>query len=183
MGYARSFLRIRNFLRIAVGLLDDDIQLILKQQYNIKFVTYELASRIYTNKEISEAVYTMGDHEGTLKIEYDDTSMKKKLFLTRFVSTFGTLRFDGESFFNTLRGFTPYWVYKSTNAIHGDSSVVYTSDKILKLNTIDKIHIKCNVIDGSVLKRVRQPVLFISILNESAGYKILYGPETIHYKK
>ena len=31
------------------------------------------------SKIISEAVYTMGDPEGTLQTEYDDISMKKKL--------------------------------------------------------------------------------------------------------
>ena len=33
----------------------------------------------FTRKDISEAVFTMGDHEGTLKIEYDDITMKIKL--------------------------------------------------------------------------------------------------------
>ena len=50
----------------------------------------------------------MGDHEGTLQIEYDDDTMKTKLVLTRFGSTFGTLRFDERSFFDTLLCFTPY---------------------------------------------------------------------------
>ena len=30
----------------------------------------------------------MGDHEGTLQIEYDDISMKTNLILTRFGGTF-----------------------------------------------------------------------------------------------
>ena len=52
----------------------------------------------------------MGDHEGTLKIEYDDISMKRILISTRFAGTFGTLRFDIRSFFNTLSGFTAFWI-------------------------------------------------------------------------
>ena len=35
---------------------------------------------IYPIKEISEAVYTMGDHEDTLNIEYDCIKMKTKFF-------------------------------------------------------------------------------------------------------
>ena len=40
-------------------------------------------------------------------------------------------------------GFSPYWGFKPTNAIHADSPGGYTSDEILNLSTIDKIHLKC----------------------------------------
>ena len=40
----------------------------------------------------------MGDHEATLQIEYDDISMKTKVILTPFGSTFGKLRFDENIF-------------------------------------------------------------------------------------
>ena len=43
MGYARSpFRDFENYLRVVVGLHENDIQLILKQ-YNSNFVTYELS--------------------------------------------------------------------------------------------------------------------------------------------
>ena len=93
------------------------------------FISYELSPGIYTVKDISEAVYKMEDHEGTLRIEYDDISMKTKLILTRFVETFETLRLNEKSFFNTLIGFTPYWDYKPTNANHADASGKSTSEK------------------------------------------------------
>ena len=94
MGYARSpFRDFESYLRIVVGLDEDDIQLILKQ-YNSNFVTYEKLPGIYSVKDISEVVYTMGDHEGTLKIEYNDIHMKTKPILKRFGGTFGTLRLD-----------------------------------------------------------------------------------------
>ena len=51
---------------------------------------------------MTETVYTMVDHEGTLKIEYDDITIKTKLFLTRSGSKFGTLGIDEESFFQIL---------------------------------------------------------------------------------
>jgi len=125
----------------------------------------------------------MGDHEGTLKIEYGDISMKTKFILTRCGATFGTLRFDERSFFNTLLGFTPYWFYKPTNASYSDSPGVYTSDKILNLNTIDKLHLKCDVIDGSVVNGIREPILFSFILDKPSGYKVFCEHETTHHKK
>ena len=101
MGYARSPFRVfESYLRIVVGLDEDDIQLILKQN-NEKVNNYQLSPGIYTIEDISKAVCTMDDHEGTLPIEYDDLNKKTKLNLTRFGSTFGTLRFDEKSFLNT----------------------------------------------------------------------------------
>ena len=77
--------------------------------------------------------------------------MKTKRFSTGFDETFGTLYFDEKSFFNTLSEFTPYWQYNPTNAFHADFPGVSTSDKILNLSTIDRINLKCYVIDGSVV--------------------------------
>ena len=95
----------------------------------------------------------------------------------------GTLRFDERSFFHTLLGFTPYWDYKPTNSNHDAIPGVYTSDKILNLNTINKIHLKCDCIDGSIQDGVRQPILFSFVLDKPSGYKVFCEPETIHYKK
>ena len=85
-------------------------------------------------------------------------------------------------FLYTFLSFTPYWDYKPTNAIHADSSGVYTNNKNLNLNTIIKIHLKCHVIDGSVQDVVRQPILFSFVLNKPPEYKVFCEPETFHYK-
>ena len=184
LGYARSpFRDFESYLRIAVGLEEDNIRLISKQ-YNEKFITYELDPGNYTIEDLQKAAYPLGDHEGTLQIEYDDLNKKVKLILTRFGSTFGTLKFDGKSFFHTLLGFDPYWDYKPTNPIHADSPGVYTNDKvILNLNTIDEIHLKCNCIHGSIQDGVRQPILFSFVLDKPSGYKVFCEPETNLYKK
>ena len=90
------FLEILSYLRIGVGLNEDFMELILKQ-YTSTFVIYEILPGIYTIEENSEAVYTMGDHDGTLQIQYDDISMKTKLVLTCFGGTIRTLRFNLKS--------------------------------------------------------------------------------------
>ena len=108
MGYARSpFGDFESYLRIVVGLEENNIRLVLKQ-YNENFITYELDPGNYTIEDIQKTVHPLGDHEGTLQIEYDDTNKKVKIILTRFGETFGTLRFDEQSFFHTILGFTPY---------------------------------------------------------------------------
>ena len=182
MGYAQSpFRDFESYLRIVVGLDERDIQLILKQ-YNSIFLTYERDPGIYRIEDLQKAIYFHGGHEGTLQIEYDDISMKTKFFLTRFGGTFGKLRFDEKSFFDTLLGFTPFWNYKPTNAIHADSSRVYTSDKNLELSSRSKIHSKCDVFDGSIQNGLRHPILFSFVLDEKPGFKVFCEPETIHYK-
>ena len=87
-------------------------------------------------------------------------------------------------FFHTLLGFSPYWDYKPNNSNHILIPGVYPSDKIiLNLNTIDKIHLKCDCIDGSIQNGVRQSILFTFVLDKPSGYKIFSSPQTIHYKK
>ena len=176
--FGSPFRDFESYLRLVVGLDEDDIQLILKQ-YNSNFVTYEITPGIYTFKDISEAIYKIAGERGSLKIEYDDISMKTKLTFDYFSS----LRFNKNSFFHTLLGFTPYWDYKPINGVNSDSPGIYISDKILNLNTINKIHLKCDCIDGSVVNGKREPILYSFVIDKKLGFKIFSEPETIHYKK
>ena len=62
MGYARSpFRDFECYLRIVVGLEEDNFQLILKQ-HNEKFVTYELEPGNYMIEDIQKSFYPLGDH-------------------------------------------------------------------------------------------------------------------------
>ena len=85
------------------------------------------------------------------------------------------MRFDKKSFFHTLLGHDPYFDYKVPG--------VYSSNKFLNLNTTNKIHLKCDCIDGSVQNGLRQPILYSFVLEKPSGFKIFCEPETIHYKK
>ena len=188
LGYSRSLFRdLESYLRIVIGLDEEDIQLILKQ-YNSHFVTYELTPGIYTIRDISDTFHTFSGHSEKIEIEYDDTTMKTKI-ISKYKGgqrnfSLETLRFDEKSFFRTLLGFEPYWDYKPTNSNHVGIPGVYTSDKIiLNLNTIDKIRLKCDCIDGSIQNGVRQPILFSFVSDKPSGYKVFCEPEAIHYKK
>ena len=179
LGYASPLFRdFDSYLRIVVGLDEEDIQLILKE-YNSHFITYKLTPGIYSIQDISDTLHTFSEHTDTIQIEYDVISMKTKIILEyiggRKMFALGMLRFDERSFLHTLLGFTPYWDYKPPD--------LYTSDKILNLNTINKIHLKCDCIDGSIQDGIRQPKLYSFVLDKKPGFKIFYEPETIHYKK
>ena len=84
------------------------------------------------------------------------------------------IRFDQRLFFSTVLGFTPGWAYKHYNK--------YFSQKFVNLSSTNKVHLKCDIIDGSIQDGVRQPILFSFVLEKPAGYKVFCEPETKHYK-
>ena len=80
-----------------------------------------------------------------------------------------------KSFFNTILGFTSGWDYKHYSE--------YTSQKIVNLSITNKIHLKGDVIDGSVVNGLRQPIIHSFVLDKLPGYKVFSEPETIVFKK
>ena len=84
--------------------------------------------------------------------------MKTKLVVR---SSIIAIRFDEKSVFSTILGFNPNWDYKHY--------IEYFSRIIMNFSTINKIHLKCDVIDGSVVNGLRQPILFSFILDKPAG--------------
>ena len=170
------FQDFESFLRTQIDLVEDDIKLVL-DEHNSSFITCELDPGIYTFKDISEAIFNIlqSDCPGdcnVIVIEYDDINMKTKLVVQSGIIA---IRFDEKSFFSTILGFTPCWDYKHYNE--------YISQKIVNLSNTNKIHLKCDVIDGSVVNGLRQPILYSFVLDKKPGYKVFSEPETIHYKK
>ena len=170
------FQDFESFLKTEIYLVEDNIKLVL-DEYNSSFITYEITPSIYTFKVISKALFNNLQPEyelynNSIDIEYDDVTMKTKLVVRP-----GTIaiRFDEKSFFSTVLGFTSGWDYEHYNE--------YTSQRILDLGSTNKIHLKCYVIDGSVVNGLRQPIFYSFVLDKLPGYKILSEPETIHYKK
>ena len=145
------------------------------KEYNSHFITYQLTPGIYTMQDISDAFETFSGHEVTIELVYDDIT-KRATNVLKFKDekekfALGTLRFDKQSFFHTLLGFSPYWDYKPNNSSHVFIPGVYPSYKIiLGLNTIDKIRLKCDAIGGCIQDGVRQPILFSFVLDKPNGF-------------
>ena len=57
------------------------------------------------------------------------------------------------------------------------------AEKIVNLGNTNKIHLKCDVFDGSFVDGIREPRLYSFVLNKLPGYKVFCEPETFHYKK
>ena len=169
-GYVSSvFLDFESFLRTQIDLVEDDIKLVL-DEYNSSFITYDLDSGIYTFKDISETLFSILQSEypgpsNVVDIEYDDITMKTKLVVRSGIIA---IRFDEKSFFSTVLGFTPGWDYKHYNKC--------TSQKVVNLGSTNKLHLKCDCIDGRVVNGVRRPLLYSFVLDKLPGYKVFYEP-------
>ena len=135
LGYsASSFRDFESYLRLVIGLIEEDIQLILKE-YNWHFISCELTPGIYTIQDISDAIQTFSSHQVTIQLEYDDVSMRTTIVLKfkneKAKFALGKLRFDKQTSFYSLLGFSPYWDYKPNNSNHVLIPGVYPSDKII----------------------------------------------------
>ena len=103
LGYSASpFRDFESYLRLVIGLDEEDIQLILKE-YNSRFITYELTPGIYTIQDISDAIQTFSGHQEIIQLENDDISLRTTIVL-KFKNeevkfALGTFRFDKQSFF------------------------------------------------------------------------------------
>ena len=72
-----------------------------------------------------------------------------------------TVIFTNKSFFYTILGFTQSHSYPLDD-IDGFYQLIagsYKSDKPINTTGIDRVHIKCNVVDGSIVNGVREPIL------------------------
>ena len=157
-------------------MVEDDIKLVL-DEYNSSFITYEIEPGIYSYREISEALFYILQSEhpqsgSGILIRLDDVTRKTKLIVNSGIIA---IRFDEKSFFSTILDFTAGWDYKHYSQ--------YLSQKIVNLSNTNKIHLKCDAIDRSVVNGVRQPILYSFVLDKPSGYKVFCEPETIHYKK
>ena len=73
-------------------------------------------------------------------------------------------RFDEQSFLSTIHGSTPRWDYKHY--------IEHINQKIVNLSTTNKIYLKCDVTDGSVVKGLRYSRLYSFVLVKKPGFKV-----------
>ena len=85
------------------------------------------------------------------------------------------VKFDEQSFFSTVLGFTSGWDNKRYKE--------YTSQKVVNLSSTNKKHLKWDVVDGSVVNGSGEPIIYSFVLDEPSVYTVFCEPETFHFKK
>ena len=98
----------------------------------------------------------------------DDIRLKSNL------KTNQTLIFTEKSFFYTILGFTQSRSYP-LDFIDGFYQLIagsYKSDRPINITGIDKFHLKCDCIQGSIENGIREPIFYSFALSSPPGHKI-----------
>ena len=85
-----------------------------------------------------------------------------------------TLLFTNKSFFFTILGFIQSHSYPLDD-IGGFYQLIagsYKSGKPINITGIDKVHLKCFCIEGSIMNGTREPILYSLALGQTPGHKL-----------
>ena len=96
-----------------------------------------------------------------------------------------TLIFTENSFFYTTLGLTRSHSYPLDD-LDGYYQLIagsYNSEKPINITGIDKVHLKCDCVQGSILNGIREPILYSFVLSSPPGHKIYQEPKEKLFKK
>ena len=131
-------------------------------------IEIELTPGVYELVDINNAIKQKiheSDYDFKIDIIPDTISMKSVL------TTSNSIHFNSR--LNILLGFTNKDYPPGT----------HTSEKPVMITTTDKVHLKCDCVDGSIVNGIREQILFSFNLTAPPGYKIINNPTTVLYKK
>ena len=149
----------------------DEIMDILDLKYILtKRTRYSLDSSIYEMIGLNNTLKYILPDNVKVNITIDDIKLKSNL------NTNQTLLFTKKSFFYTILGFTQSrsCPLDDIDAFYQLIAGSYKSDKPINITGIDKVHLKCDCIQGSIVNGVREPILFSFALS---------SPPVIKYTK
>ena len=158
----------------------DEIIDILDLKYiSTKRIGYSIEPNIYDVDDLNKTSKNILPSNIYINITIDERKYKTDLKINQ------TLIFTNKSFFSTILGFTQSH-QGPLNDIEGFYQILprlYKSDKPINITGIDKVHLKCNVVDGSIVNGVREPILYSFALYRPPGHKIYKEPKVKLFKK
>ena len=158
----------------------DEIMDILDLNYiPAKRTGYSLNPGIYEVVDLSNSLNHILPNNVKVNITIDHIRLKSNLKINQ------TLIFTEKSFFYTILGFTQSRSYPLDD-IDGFYQLIagsYKSDKPINISGIDKIHLKCNCVQGSIVNGIREPILYSFALSSPPGHKIYKEPRVKLFKK
>ena len=140
---------------------------------------YTLNPGIYEVIDLNNALKYILPDNVKVTITIDDIRLKSNLKINQ------TLVFTNKSFFYTISGFTQSH-QGPLNDIKGFYQILpgsYQSNKPINITGIDKIHLKCDCIQGSIVNGFREPILFSFALSSPPAHKIYKEPRIKLFKK
>ena len=158
----------------------DEIMDILDLKYiSTKRTGYSLDPGIYEVVDLNNTLKHILPDNVKVNITIDDIRLKSNLKINQ------TLIFTERSFFYTILGFRQSRSYPLDD-IDSHYQIIagsYTSDRPINITGIDKIHLKCDCIQGSIVNGIREPILFSFALSSPPGHKIYKEPRVTLFKK
>ena len=158
----------------------DEIMVILDLNYiPTKRTGYSLNPGIYEVFDLNNTLKHNLPNNVKVNITIDDIRLKSNL------KTNQTLIFTERSLFYTILGFTQSRSYPLDD-IDGFYQIIagsYKSDKHINITGIDKVHLKWDCIQGSIVNGIREPILYSFALSSPPGYKIFKEPRVKLFKK
>ena len=158
----------------------DEIMDILDLKYiPTKRTGYSLNPGIYEVIDLNNTLKYILPDNVKVNITIDDIKLKSNL------NTNQTLIFTEKSFFYTILGFTQSHSYPLED-IDGFYQLIagsYKSDKPINITGIDKIRLKCDCIQGSIVNGIREPILYSFALSSPPGHEIYKEPRVKLFKK
>ena len=158
----------------------DEIMDILDLKYfSTKRRGYSLNPGIYEVVDLNNTLKYILPDNVKVNITIDDIRLKSNL------KTNQTLIITKRSFFYTILGFTQSRSYP-LNDIDSHYQLIagsYTSNKPINITGIDKIHLKCDCIQGSIVNGIRETFLYSFALSSPPGHRIYKEPRIKLFKK
>ena len=158
----------------------DEIMDILELNYiPTKRTRYSLNPGIYEVVDLNNTLKHILPDNVKVNITIDDIRLKSNLKINQ------TLIFTEKSFFYTILGFTQSRSYPLDD-IDGFYQLIadsYKSDKPIINTGIDKVHLKCDCIQGSIINGVRESILSSFALSSPPGHKIYKEPRVKLFEK
>ena len=151
-----------------MGLTYNEITVVIDMKYfPSEKIGYTLPPGIYEISDINKTLNFLLPDFVKVSITNDDIELKSNLQNIR------TFIFTKRSFFYTILGFV-----ESHLGVLGDTDGfvelipgVHKSDKPINITGTDKIHLKCDCINGSIVNGVRKPILYSFGLSSPPGIK------------
>ena len=158
----------------------DEIMDIIDLKYiSTKRVGYSLTPNIYNVVDLNNALKDILPDNIKINVTIDERKYKTDLKINQ------TIIFTNKSFFYTILGFTQSHSYPLDD-IEGFYQLIpgsYMSDRPINITGIDKVHLKCNVVDGSIVNGIREPILYSFALDQPPGHKLYKEPKIKLFKK
>ena len=158
----------------------DEIVDILDVKYiSSKRTMYTLEPNIYNVVDLNNTLKNILPNDVKISVTIEEKIYKSNL------KTNQTSIFTNKSFLYTILGFTQSHSYPLDD-IDGFYQLIagsYKGNKPINITGIDKVHLKGNVIDGSIVNGIREPILYSFPLDQPPGHKIYKEPKVKLFKK